>query len=402
MVALRHSMAWLACAAVGAFAGCNAIIDIGGVEFGDPTTSPSGSSGGGGVGGVAAVEVCTNGSDDDGDGDTDCGDADCANFSCAAEAPPGWSGPVLAYVGDTASAPACATPWALVQELYDGIDADSADCAACSCGTPAGGSCGNPTATVHDTAAVCTSTTLQTFGPLNAQSCITFSYGDASNAALAGEPPVTDEGSCAPAGGTLVQLPTVTWQTTARLCAGDLGAGCSGGEVCVPQAAAPFEATTCVYQSGDLACPGGFGDRHMLFAGFDEGRDCGSCSCGDASGGSCTGTVRVYEANDCKAKKTDVPADGSTCVSFDHATGSVGYAPDAGGPLGGDCSPSGGAPEGEASPSQPFTVCCADAGTGGGGGGGGGGGAGGSGGGSTGGGGGASAGGGGSGGAGGN
>jgi hypothetical protein len=261
--------------------------------------------------------------------------------------------------------------------LHNGLSADAVTCGACSCASPVGGTCGAATLTVYDSGSSCGGTVAATLGPLNADQCQTFALADGQNAALAPVVPAGNEGTCAPSGGAVVTSPVPTFTELGRLCGGAVGAGCSGGDVCAVGPVAPFDLTSCIYHFGDVPCPAPYDDRFTAYAGYDDGRGCGACTCGAASGGSCLGEVRIHETATCTAQRDVVPTDGATCVPFTKQSGSVVLGLTTTVPSGGECDPGGGQPQGSVAPTELTTVCCAVVGGSGGGGAGGAGGSGG-------------------------
>jgi hypothetical protein len=379
---------------------CNALLDIEHIEFGDGTagTTAGGSSAGGGTGGalggmggalggaggavggaggVVLGELCTNGIDDDGDNDIDCADPDCGSFRCVDGPPADWNGPVVTFVGDPSSGPACAAPWAAVAELRNGLAAAEVTCGACGCAAPAGGSCGAGTLTVYDSATSCTGLVLTTVGPLVAEQCEPFSLPDGTNAALAPVVPASSQGTCASSGGAVSSAPAPTFTELGRLCGGAVGAGCADGGVCAVAPEAPFETTTCIYRAGDVPCPAPYDERLMAYGSYDDGRGCGACTCGAASGGGCIGEVWIHSSVGCTSQHDVVVTDGASCVPFDRQSGSIELHIENPVPTGGECVPQGGQPQGGVTPTELTTVCCAIVGGSGGGGAGGTGGAGG-------------------------
>ena len=154
-----------------------------------------------------------------------------------------------------------------------------------------------------------------------------------------------------------------SWATEVLACRGStypLG-GCEAhDETCAP-AAAPPDFLMCIYHDADVECPDAYPDRHLVYAGYDDQRDCTACACGAPAGGACSGTLSVFKDGACTML---VPALGSIPLSSTGLT----WVP-AGVPLGGKtvsalsytagtCTPSGGDPLGSVRPVSPSTFCC--------------------------------------------
>jgi hypothetical protein len=132
--------------------------------------------------------------------------------------------------------------------------------------------------------------------------------------------------------------------------------------------ASPYEATSCIYRDGDEPCPEGYEDRFVAYAAYDDTRGCGSCSCSAATGGACSGEVRIFQNNGCTAQHVSTPANGTSCLPVSQQTGSLSLQLDSSSPTGGSCPPQGGEPTGSVAATSLTTVCCTiPTGTGGGG-----------------------------------
>jgi hypothetical protein len=372
----------VAALAIGTVA-CNAVIDIGDIEFEDTvanggaggtstgtgTTTGTGGSGGsatggGGSGGEAAGtpggEYCINGIDDDDDGDVDCADSDCTAFQCMPAPPTDWNGPAVLYVGvGTDPVPDCAGAWQNSRDLGDGLTVPAHSCSNCSCGSPSGGACTLSTLTVHNTSNCGGGT--QPVTPASRGTCTPFTALDGNDGMTASTVSMTSAGSCSASGGALT-APPVTWDTAGKLCSGapeDAG-GCDGSSVCAPAPVAPFGTAVCIWQAGDTAtCPPEYPNQTVLSGGVDDGRACSACSCSAPSGRSCSGTMSVYEGGTCAGTAIDVPTNGSTCVPLSIATTSASLISNYS-LSGGSCNASGGAATGSATALNPRTICCAD------------------------------------------
>jgi hypothetical protein len=395
-------LALLSCVSAGV-AGCNSLLDIDHIEFGDPGAGAvggaavGGSGGTGAVGGVGAngaggvgadggqggtpppydcddgihngfeegidcggpdcepcAENCTNGQDDNGDQLVDCEDPICGAHQCY-EAPGNpWWGPVALYVGGGVVT-TCTPGWPDATPGGVGtVDAPDATCSACSCGNVTGASCGVPG--VSFWASNGCGSSLGTVTPPAADVCQPVSVGvDASS--MGADVPV-QPGTC-PASGGAATIPEASYEQEALLCEGaEEGAGCADPtSVCVRPPVYPFHQSICIVRNANHTCPSGpYTERTVVYQTLLDTRDCTVCSCSVPTGVSCTGTTTLFSDGSCSSSTATVPHDGSSCVSHP-TTGSMRFTIDSG-PSGGSCTTGGGAPTGSATGTDPLTVCC--------------------------------------------
>lgn len=288
---------------------------------------------------------------------------------CLPSAPLFWTAPLLLWLGDEVSAPACpATAPILGFEGHAGLNATAASCAACTC-EPSVGTCALPAAMTASAATCATTgpaTVLTPSDPPAAWDGACTSEG----AVVAGVQsltiaPLLMSGSCAPVEPPVPLNHTSSWSSLARACTFDPGGECAAqGEVCSPWSSPPEGFRLCVAHPGDVDCPGvgGYVDRHVAYEGIDDTRGCTPCACGAPAGSGCSALISVFEDGACSAPDlvvaATVTAAGSSC--FDVPLGStlgsksasvVAYTP-------GACEPSGGEPMGSAEPALPVTFCC--------------------------------------------
>jgi len=307
-----------------------------------------------GTGGQSGGENCGNGTDDDGDDDIDCADADCSGFTCVPPPPEDWSYGAVAVVTAGDSLPDCLAGWPTASDAQAGLLADPAQCD-CSCGSPTV-TC-TLAATVYFDSASCSNWGPQeNWTPSSNGACDQLgavSFSD-PNDGLEAEPVSVASASCDAIDGNHAVPPTA-WSYAARICADPPeGGGCEGSDVCVPTTAAPF--TTCIHRSGDQDCPAPFDDKTLLFGGVDDQRGC-DCSCGAPSGASCTAQTAIHGwSTSCQGSSPFTLTHDGSCqgVVGPFAGGSMQYTAT---PSGGPC-PVNAQPAGEASGTQPRTVCC--------------------------------------------
>lgn len=156
-----------------------------------------------------------------------------------------------------------------------------------------------------------------------------------------------------------------SWDTTARACAPSESLSqrdCSANELCVPRPLAPFGDRYCIQQTGDLACPVGFGERHVLYdeEDPDDNRYCTTCTGCDRVGGACDGEVvfRELHSEDCSGS-------GTSMAGFEFDTECTEHIAQARGPITVtlDASPrcpepNPGTPAGAIDIGTPTTMCC--------------------------------------------
>ena len=309
------------------------------------------------------IEDCTNGKDDNCNGLIDCADPVCtAGYICTDAPPAGWSGPVSEW--DAASGPRPSCTGAFAVTAVDGNGSLSAPGATCSCTCPSpatGQTCGFASPTIYSDGScstVCASDGLPYPGSpfcVNFSTCGTTGSVNAPTFAPSG-------GSCTPSSSK--SLPATPWGMTGRTCSYsgkvDMPGGCSSSAQCVTRPSSPFGGP-CVYQNGDLACPSGYPTKHLYYAGVSDNRDCAACNCNSPTGGTCTGTVDLYDTGSCSGTKVTTVTLGAGCQAVSGAM-SPGFrawqVPAPFGVMPGSCTPSGGGAIGSATPTGPTTVCC--------------------------------------------
>jgi hypothetical protein len=113
-----------------------------------------------------------------------------------------------------------------------------------------------------------------------------------------------------------------------------------------------MEPRLCVFTIGDVACPGdGYTVKRTVYGGVTDSRACTPCSCGGATGVSCTASLQ--EGCGQTGPVNDVP---TTCGGLSDPGSVMLLATLVA--RGGTCGAVGGVPTGSAVPSSPTTVCC--------------------------------------------
>jgi hypothetical protein len=339
--------------------GCNTLLDIDHVEFGDATlTGQGGGATSAGAGATHGGEQCNNMIDDNGDGAIDCADPNCSTFGCVPAPPDGWEGPSQLWLGNPSERPpSCAGSWTAEQPLFVGLVAPEASCSDCSCGDPSGGSCGLPDMDLLDTDDC--DTFEATLGPTMANGCDNFSCSDDQGCGLEGESvPINGGSGCSASGGDAT-LPAVGWSQAAVLCKSSPGGGC-GDDSCAPQPDSGFVGP-CIHQLGETSCPPSHPSEIVAHADYDDERGCTACECGAPSGG-CLGTTQIFDGSGCPGLPIEtVVHNGSSCTGWvpTQLAHSFKYVPGGGNPGNGSCPSSGGDPSGGVAPTSAMTICCA-------------------------------------------
>ncbi len=304
-----------------------------------------------GDGGCGAVENCANGVDDDCNGLVDCQDPACQAYACNAAPPAGWAGPIAFAAVQGATVPVCVGAYATGPSGYGGLTASPATCG-CSCPGPATGTqCGPVTLDAYGSIN-CTGTPTPT--QLTVNVCNNNLLAPGSVKALAGAP--TSLGTCAASPSKTV--PLAVWANSYAVCeytSQPSAGGCDAGALCVRTPESGYASKPCVYQDGDVACPGApYTVKTLVAQGLADTRDCSACSC-TPSGGSCGATVTAYTGGNCSSTAQPFSANG-VCAAQGIGALSAEMTNPVVTPA--SCAPQGGVPVGSATPSNPITVCC--------------------------------------------
>jgi hypothetical protein len=315
---------------------------------GGASSSSSSSSSASGAGGGASQEDCTNGIDDDGDSLVDCVDPDCtALYACVPAAPNNFQG--FAYLRQTGS-PGAKSPCdggGAPAVYYQGPAAPK--CSTCGCDLAPGTTCAQATLECWSDAGCLTS---------NVQ--VSFNNGCAPvSMALAGACQITELPAPAPNAGCTVAADSQLlnkeqmWNSEVHACTVQAhDGGCDAGMVCAPRPAADYLPSACVYQDGDTACGGVFSKKVLVYAGGDDSRSCGGCSC-DPKGIVCEGGGYMLTSDQSCINKAG--AIGQLCTPLGLSKG-IKAQPVAAKLSAQACQ--GGIAQGSVAPKDPRTFCC--------------------------------------------
>lgn len=280
---------------------------------------------------------------------------------CAPVAPPGWAGPFALFDGPADESPSCPPELPeLVLTAYEELEGPApAECGACACDTPSGGTCGSVPVTAYQMPDVGACGGCVTEYQLTPGVCTpVLACGDPLGSIVM-QPAPASGGACTPSGPS-VDLPPIAWNRQAIGCGGALDVpGCAAGQTCMGAAPPPFGAGVCISHPGVVDCPGPpYVQLQRYYLDAKDERGCTPCSCGPSHDAHCEGTLTLYHhlSPGCGVPEAvyNVPAD-CTWKSV-HPEVMVALDP----PQGGACDPGASAPTGTVNPDQQVTVCCGE------------------------------------------
>lgn len=149
-------------------------------------------------------------------------------------------------------------------------------------------------------------------------------------------PPVDAPGTCT---STAANNPTAASAAASRICI---------DTSCQSTCSAPSGFMACFIADGNVACPNGLSPHHV----GNVSVSCNSCSACSV-GGSCGGTVTLYQDNACATALSTIGVDASCVATNGTVLGGLKYAPAI---VGETCTP--GTASGTVSLQQELTVCC--------------------------------------------
>lgn len=281
-----------------------------------------------------------------------------ASHVCVPPVPLGWSGPVA--LGEGTSRPDCSGAYPdSVATGGSGARFTPADCD-CDCGDPSGVQCGSTVTVTYYSSTSC----LPAVGgnqtqPFISGSCVPANEPASTEAVRVSASVVSATGECAPIDNHRLDPPS--WDTEMRVCGGaTLADGCDGDQLCAPLPPAGLGTTLCIWRDVQAACPAGYTALNPYHTDLQEGRSCSDCRCGDPTGVTCRASATLYSGNcpdpgDIVTIPPPVVQNGQ-CLRRDTGIGNISAR--SLGPEGGQCSSSGGQPQGTVEPIDPLTVCC--------------------------------------------
>lgn len=322
-------------------------------DTGAESDATGGTSGTTGTTGLPSTT--SSGTDDGGDATGSSGDGGssgavempCAG-SCTDAAFGAWAGPVVVHRADADGGVAdCDGEYgSLATEGFTSVSADPASCG-CSCGDATGTTC-NPV--VRRYGAGCAA--IQGSYVVEGGECVDIP-DVAGGSSWRVTTPAPEGGACQPALDVDVAPPS--FGDPVRLCApsGPGEGSCESG-FCAPTPDIEDE-PMCYWHEGDVECPAG--QKTLIYDGtFDDTRDCGACECGSPEG-DCVweyASVSLALGADCFFG-TYLPID--QCTPVQAGTAAI-HASNINPEV--SCSPSGGQPMGEVTPTGVITMCCVE------------------------------------------
>jgi hypothetical protein len=254
----------------------------------------------------------------------------CPPDACEPVAPGGWEGPIAFWEGTAAEAddpPDCPPGYTDPTDWFSGLIAPDGECK-CTCAQE-GQSCDKNTELLLYPDQNCGQSCVTITSPADAVcTTVTAPLCNGSQGTMQGERPTPSGGTCKP---SYTPIPDVTWERGARICLPSDLQYCAGpDQVCAPQPPPPYAELSCVMHKlapgqGQPACPDGFRTaKARLYAEYTDERDCSTCVCSSLTGGSCTGTVSLYNGGDCSGSGGGPPTYtlGNPCQKFDLGPGS--------------------------------------------------------------------------------
>lgn len=311
-------------------------------------------------------------------------DCESTGGTCVHEAPDGWFGPNLYWIGPSGENPGCPPEAPLPgNDAHADLGPVEHICPSCACG-PSETSCLLST-TWTLAAAPCSdadNATLTPFDVLVPDWTGTCNQDNAIVAdALCGDEPCAQSvtvgapealsAPCAPEsiGQEYRPGPPWPWGKVAQECLVTPSDTCSGGEAgegraCIPT---PGDFMACVTldhgeHEGDVDCPPFYDDeQYVMYRDAQDTRSCTACACGDPAGGECAVQASVYGdagCSDIMGLVVVFSGDRQACfdVSAGVALGSKSAEVKAA--TGGTCASKGGESGGDVVPAGRVTICC--------------------------------------------
>jgi hypothetical protein len=279
-----------------------------------------------------------------------------AGFACVPAQPPGWQDSngwnlyevyPAGFPGD-GGGPGCDPNFAFVADLNAEFSDAGAQCH-CACDPPAD-PCPLTPLQSHDNSG-CNDLPCDTTPVANGVCTLLNPTCVATMSALELDSPTP--AGCTPNASTVLPAP---FGETLRTCVSQVTPGsssCEAGTVCQPAPSSAFAPKLCLMSMGDKSCPPqDYNQRRTLYGSYTEGRTCSSCTCGPGMQ-QCSAQMDLY---DTCAQGTHYGQFAPGCAQVNSAQFAVVVAAlSTGTPA---CSASGGAPQGQVTPSNAFTLCC--------------------------------------------
>src|SRR5439155_14169506 len=130
------------------------------------------------------------------------------------------------------------------------------------------------------------------------------------------------------------------------------------GRVCAAKPSPPFGSSLCIWQKGDVACPGApYSVKRIYYDSATDTRDCSACTCDPPTSVTCSGVkVATFADGECPANPAGSITASGACLSAPASTSVVQASSSSVGV--GSCAAKAVTPIGSVTPTGPTTVCC--------------------------------------------
>jgi len=289
-----------------------------GGSSGNPAPSAGEAGESGGDGGAAAVGASAGG----GAAGSDVVPPVSCEEPCVPHAPSGWQGPMALWEGQASGTnmpPSCPAGYAEPVDLHRELIAPPGPCT-CSCS--AQGQVCEATLRIYEDMACSTNNVCATVST-STGSCTGVSGCTGSQGSARLDAPTISGGTCS---WKVAQTPPPSWKFNDRLCKPTSVGSCDDDrDVCAPSPPIPYASQLCVVKAvleGQPIpqCPSAYPSFYQtLHEAYTDARGCSDCTCGNVSGGSCTGTALISSGIDCSAGPEFAPS--TVCKVFDLGSG---------------------------------------------------------------------------------
>lgn len=313
---------------------------------------------------------------------------DCTSGAgaCVEEAPDGWMGPNLYWIGPTGQQPPCPEVAPLPgTTLFSELGQVPHACPSCTC-APSETSCSSPTKWMVS-GAKCSSaegapqTSFEVGAPDWSGDCSTDNAiepgaqcgGALCTQSLTVAAPEAVGAPCNPLVAEREDNPGPPWPwgrvaqeclvtpTETEACRGENGD--EEGYVCIP---VPGDLLACIsLHHGDheqeVDCPEFYSERHVMYGSAVDHRECAPCACSSPEGGECAVTVTAFADEACTdfvVGAVIFSSDEQACFDVPSGIALGSKAAEVKVATPGSCLPSGGEPIGEVEPADRVTLCC--------------------------------------------
>ncbi len=234
---------------------------------------------------------------------------------CVATAPTGWSGPAIELQQAAGSLPVCPEGFAGAATIgFQDLEAGGS--CGCSCSDTSNFACSNAQLEGRDGPSADLSTCFANCDdvgcfkqPLEAGVCTPIQSGVRTRDLLRTNEGVVLGGTCS-AGTAISNLETPRFAEQFSYCVAELDpSGCEGESACAAASPPLFEASMCIFQEGEHACPVDsiYSERKVIFDDFQDQRSCDVCECSVQPNTDTCGTIDVFnDDSNCSGPDTGI------------------------------------------------------------------------------------------------